>query len=153
MLGAGWGVEDARSALIPQSDGTFVAQVDLYLVAVVDGVPTRRYGVGADKGKDVDKILKTALAEALKKAGHAYGIALYLWDADGRKRAETRMKLDKNRDSESTLKKAVFDLAAARNGGVKPGTAAEVAKIFGRKAGELADKAVLVEILESEGVL
>ena len=38
-----------------------------------------RDGIGGDIGYDPDKALKTAQAEALKKACHQYGIALYLW--------------------------------------------------------------------------
>jgi len=38
-----------------------------------------RDGIGGDIGFDPDKALKTAQAEALKKACHQYGIALYLW--------------------------------------------------------------------------
>ena len=39
-----------------------------------------RDGIGADIGFDPDKAVKTAQAEALKKACHQFGIALYLWD-------------------------------------------------------------------------
>lgn len=39
-----------------------------------------RDGVGSDTADDVDKALKTAQAEAFKKAGHQYGVGLYLWD-------------------------------------------------------------------------
>jgi hypothetical protein len=38
-----------------------------------------RDGIGGDIGFDPDKALKTAQAEALKKACHQFGIALYLW--------------------------------------------------------------------------
>ena len=38
-----------------------------------------RDGIGGDIGYDPDKALKTAQAEALKKACHQFGIALYLW--------------------------------------------------------------------------
>jgi len=150
VLGPNWSTY-ATTSVTELPNDAFLAVVELNLTATIDGVEKKAYGVGADKGKDVDKIAKTALAEALKKAGHQLGIALYLWDADGRKRAETRMKLDKNRDSEATLKRAVFDLAKAKNADVS--TAADVAKVFGVKPGELSDKDVLVRILEGEGVL
>jgi hypothetical protein len=152
VLGAGWSIDRATTRIEPTSSGQYMATVEIYLTAVVDGVPTTKFGVGAMVNKDPDMAIKTALAEAIKKAGHQLGIALYLWDADGRKRAERRMQLDKNRDSEATLKKAVFDLAKERLGNASP-TGAQVAAAFGRKPGELADKAVLVEILESAGVL
>ena len=51
-----------------------------------DGTIIERSGVGADKvnATDMDKSVKTAFAEAFKKAGNTLGIALYLWDADER---------------------------------------------------------------------
>lgn len=150
MLGPNWGITRAQTELTPSGDG-FVALSEIWLTAVVDGVTKDTYGVGADKGTDVDKIAKTALAEAIKKAGHQLGIALYLWDADGRARASRRMELDKNRDSEATLKRAVFGIAKEKDPSIT--TAAQVAKVFGVKPGELADKATLVRILEAEGVL
>ncbi|MEM2991059.1 MAG: Rad52/Rad22 family DNA repair protein [Halobacteria archaeon] len=45
-------------------------------------------GVGADVDSDPDKAVKTALAEAIKKAGHQFGIALYLWDEKERQAVE-----------------------------------------------------------------
>lgn len=51
----------------------------------INGKIIKRSGVGADSlGKDMDKAIKTAYAEAFKKAGNTLGIALYLWDADER---------------------------------------------------------------------
>lgn len=43
-----------------------------------------RDGVGAGFNFDPDTAIKTAQAEALKKACHQYGIALYLWSEDER---------------------------------------------------------------------
>jgi len=40
-----------------------------------------RDGIGANVNFDPDTAVKSAQAEALKKACHQYGIALYLWDA------------------------------------------------------------------------
>lgn len=110
--------------------------------------PTVRAGVGADVSFDPDKALKTAQAEALKKAAHQFGIALELWDE------EHRTKLEKQRTltTDAAIKREVWKIARERTGKDKP-TAAEVARVFGKKAGELADTAVLREILVSEGVL
>lgn len=46
----------------------------------------QRSGIGADvvSSKDMDKSVKTAYAEAFKKACNTLGVALYLWDADER---------------------------------------------------------------------
>lgn len=148
VLGSGWSTS-ASTEFTPAGDA-FIAKCELHLTATVDGVEKTAYGVGADKGKDLDKIAKTALAEAIKKAGHQLGIGLYLWDPEARKRAETKMKLAKS-DSEATLKRAVFDLAKEKDADVS--SAADVAKVFGVKPGELADKAVLTKILKGEGVL
>lgn len=48
----------------------------------------RRDGVGAGLNFDPDTAVKTAQAEALKKACHQYGIALYLWSEDERNYVE-----------------------------------------------------------------
>lgn len=61
-------------------------------LAVVNGTLTisreddtiRRDGIGAGLNFDPDTAVKTAQAEALKKACHQYGIALYLWSEDER---------------------------------------------------------------------
>lgn len=66
-------------------------------VKVSDCCEVVRDGIGADKiGKDVDKSCKTAFAEALKKASHTLGVALYLWDED------ERLELERERHSQSS---------------------------------------------------
>lgn len=51
----------------------------------LNGRVIKRSGVGADNiGKDMDKSIKTAYAEAFKKACNTLGVGLYLWDADER---------------------------------------------------------------------
>jgi hypothetical protein len=149
VLGSGWST-DAKTQFIPLDDGVFLAVCELNLTAVVDGKQKYAYGVGADKGKELDKIAKTALAEAIKKAGHQYGIALYLWDADARKRAEKLKSLASG--SEVALKKEVVAIAREKTGKDKP-SAAEIAEVFGVNPGDLADKATLVKILTDEGLL
>lgn len=132
--------------------GKFFAYTELTLTATIDGTPKQAYGFGAMTNPDPDMAGKTALAEALKKAGHQLGIALYLWDEDARGRAEKRMALAGNLGSEAALKKAVFDLAEQKLGR-KPKTAAEVAKVFEIAPGALADKDALVRILTEAGVV
>jgi hypothetical protein len=149
VLGSNWSTS-ATTKFIPIDDGAFLAVCELELRATVDGVEKVAYGVGADKGKDSDKIAKTALAEAIKKAGHQYGIALYLWDPAARARAEKLKALASG--SEVALKREVVAIARERSGLDKP-SAAEIAKVFGVKAGDLADKATLVKILTDEGLL
>jgi hypothetical protein len=43
-----------------------------------------RDGIGANTNFDPDTAVKSAQAEALKKACHQFGIALYLWESDER---------------------------------------------------------------------
>lgn len=57
------------------------------------GHESRHWGVGADIADDLDKALKTALAEALKKAGHQLGIGLYLWNDEDRQSLARERKL------------------------------------------------------------
>lgn len=45
---------------------------------------TERGGVGAAVNADLDMALKSAQAEAFKKAGHQFGVGLYLWHQDER---------------------------------------------------------------------
>ena len=123
--------------------------------AVVEGVLTiedkSASGVGAMKNKDADMALKSANSEALKNAAkNGFGIGLELWDAEYRKTLDSKRALLGG--SEAALKREVFKIARDRTGLDKP-TGAQVAKVFGRKAGELADVAVLREILEGEGLL
>ena len=62
------------------------ALVVVAITAELDGKTTTREGVGGDYGAadDVDKLVKTALAEAIKKAGNEFGIGLELWDEEER---------------------------------------------------------------------
>lgn len=111
---------------------------------------TTRAGVGADISFDPDKAVKTAQAEALKKAAHQYGVALELWDEEHR--ASLKLARNAASGSEAALKKSVFDLAKKRLNKTKP-TVAEVAELFGVETGELSDKGTLARILEEQGVI
>ena len=55
-----------------------------------------RDGIGANINFDPDTAVKSAQAEALKKACHQYGIALYLWDAAERDFVELQRQAAKN---------------------------------------------------------
>ena len=83
-MGYSWTVDDIKI-----TDGAVIVTGTLSIeIKNEDGSITtiKRSGVGADalSPKDVDKSVKTAYAEAFKKAGNTLGIALYLWDADER---------------------------------------------------------------------
>jgi hypothetical protein len=55
-----------------------------------------RDGIGAGVNFDPDTAVKTAQAEALKKACHQYGIALYLWDSAERDFVELQRQAAKS---------------------------------------------------------
>jgi hypothetical protein len=76
VLGADWSFRLTKSDLTQASDGKYLAVV----TGRIEALGKVASGVGADTANDPDKALKTALAEALKKAGHQFGIGLYLWD-------------------------------------------------------------------------
>ena len=55
-----------------------------------------RDGIGANINFDPDTAVKSAQAEALKKACHQYGIALYLWDSAERDFVELQRQAAQN---------------------------------------------------------
>jgi hypothetical protein len=123
--------------------------------AVVDGHLTigdkTAYGVGAMKNSDIDMAVKSANSEAMKNAAkNGFGVGLELWDEEYRKTLDTRRQLASG--SEAALKRAVMQLAREKTGLDRPGPK-QVAEVFGRKTGELADADVLRSILEDEGLL
>lgn len=107
-----------------------------------------RAGVGADISHDPDKALKTAQAEALKKAAHQYGIALELWDEEHRRAIDRQQRRAKA--SAASLKQEVWKLAKMRLGKDKP-SAKEIAALFGVTPASLAEEETLRDILEEHG--
>lgn len=79
VLDTNWDTTDLTHSIIPL-DGKYLAVVSL----TVRALGKQAVGIGADVAPDPDKALKTALAEALKKAGHQFGVGLYLWDEEER---------------------------------------------------------------------
>lgn len=59
-----------------------------------EGKQQKKHGVGVDKldARDPDKCVKTAYAEAIKKASHQLGVGLYLWDDKERAEVEREMR-------------------------------------------------------------
>ena len=51
-----------------------------------DDLLARRDGIGAGVNQDPDTAVKTAQAEALKKASNQFGVALYLWQPESREK-------------------------------------------------------------------
>lgn len=62
----------------------FLAQVKATITITDDDNIIIREGVGADVSPDADKALKTAQANAVKKAAQQFGVGAQLWDADYR---------------------------------------------------------------------
>src|SRR3954469_20932912 len=76
VLGTDWSFDIVTSRVDILPTGGYLAFVE----GTISALDKRAAGVGADVAPDADKAIKTALAEALKKAGHQFGIGLYLWD-------------------------------------------------------------------------
>lgn len=147
VLGPDWSiVPPSKSQLTPPASqgGPFFAQTELFIEAKIDGVTKTLYGVGAMVNKDPDMAVKTALAEAIKKAWHQAGVALYLWDAEKREAVNAKAKVAKG--GLPAKKKAVKALAVEALGTKTP-TLTQIAELFGVSAGDLDEEAVLDTIL------
>lgn len=139
VLGVEWSTRFVGAPTILPVDGGYLATVAL----VIEALGKEAVGVGADKAIDPDKALKTALAEAIKKAGHQLGVGLYLWD-EGERQVVARNRAAASGDV-GALKAQVFEKAL--EGGAEA-SAEGVAKFFGVKLDELQNPAVLARLLE-----
>ena len=113
VLGADWDwrVLDAKVEVVENDGPKYLAyERGELVVRLDDGTVVTRGGSGADvDSRDPDKAIKTADAEALKKAGHKFQIALYLWDEGKRDEIAEFRKLAKS--SLPQLKKAALEKA------------------------------------------
>lgn len=139
VLANDWSTTITKSTLEPEANGGYLAVVSLELTALGKTAA----GVGADRASDPDKALKTALAEALKKAGHQFGVGLYLWD-EGERAIVQRDRAAASGDV-AALKAKVFEKAL--EGGAKA-TAAGVAEFFNIKVEDLQSAEKLSKLLE-----
>lgn len=150
VVGAGWSIsiKDSSATLLPGQERNgkpmFLAQVRGSLTILIDGDYVTREGVGADVDTDPDKALKTAQAEALKKAGNQFGIALELWTEEGRE-AVAKGRVIEAGDLGS-LKRAAFEKAIASGADATPESVAEK---LGITVEELQDAEVLRRILKN----
>lgn len=148
VLGTEWALnyESGSIQLLDPADVTYGRNAKpgylAHVVASIQALGTNRFGVGSDFADDADKSFKTAQAEALKKAGHQYGIGLYLWDE------RERRLVDLVR--EGNFKMAVQTLAAIE--GV-PANAEDIAAHFNTPVEELQHANVLDDILTEAGLL
>jgi len=149
VLGADWSVLPmTKTTILPTKDGKFGAMCEAYIEATIDGKQKTLYGVGAMVNNDPDMAAKTALAEAIKKAWHQAGVALYLWDAEARDQVNQAKAASA---SPAARKKVLKSLAADKLGITNP-TKEQVASAFDLLPEDLDDEAI-TEILTREGVL
>ena len=150
VLGVNWSVVAPTQTQLMPMDSGYLAKTELFVRAEIDGVEKTLYGVGAMVNRDPDMAMKTALAEAIKKAFHQAGVALYLWDPVARERVTKKSALANA--TPAKLKQEVMRLAKERLEKDKP-TAKEVAGVFGVTAADLAEDSTIRQILEGEGLL
>lgn len=81
----------------------YLAVVNGTLTISLDEKTIQRDGIGAGLNFDPDTAVKTAQAEALKKACHQYGIALYLWNEDERNFVDIQQSAVTNDSALKTL--------------------------------------------------
>lgn len=138
-----WRVLDAKVELVETSNGpTYLASErgELAIWLPDHEHPVIRGGSGADTDpRDPDKAIKTADAEALKKAGHKFGIALYLWDESKRDEIATYRKFE--RGTLSAIKTASLKKAGDLDGLMK------ALDVTNAKDEKLQDKEALLEFL------
>lgn len=144
-----WTLEVTRSNLTAVPGMTYgrrkaqalIADVAVSVTIYIKGSGTAltRAGVGADVGDDPDKVIKTALANAIKKALNAFGVGRYLWNEEDRDALELAQRGE--RGDVAALKKRVHALAGG-------GTPQEIAERFEVDLADLSDPATLQRIIE-----
>jgi hypothetical protein len=149
-VGLNWNL-DIKASSVRLTDQTTNKGKPLYLAEVQVALTigehedrtSTRGGVGAALMADPDDALKTAQAEALKKASNQYGMALELWTEEGRE-VVARGRAVAGGDL-SVLKQEVFQLALAQ--GAEP-NANSVAETLGIDVSDLQDAEKLRKIIE-----
>lgn len=144
VLGPDWSIDYGKTTLTRREDGYYDAFCELYLEALVDDKLKKAYGVGAMSNKDPDMAAKTALAEAIKKAGHQFGIGLYLWDPEARAEVTAQMK---QAAKPGEVKAKIYELAQQKTGIEKP-TPADIASAFELSVEDLKNIDTLVKVLD-----
>lgn len=133
------------------NDHTFVRDTDNendFLATVT--YESSRDGIGADVAFDPDKALKTAQAEALKKACHQFGIALYLWDDEQRGYLDLQRKANA---SDADLKTLAVAYAKRVLGVDEMPTKEAIAETLDMDADDLSNMTLLRAALTNKGAL
>ena len=149
VLGTDWATVgvDTSVILLPHPDNKgnpqYLATVSLTLKAL----EKEALGVGADVATDPDKAVKTALAEALKKAGHQFGVGLYLWEEEARDRLVMQRKAASG--DLGTLQALVKDkyMSERREDPSAPFDVENMCKHYGIKDEDLRDTGALLKLL------
>lgn len=149
VLGATWSIPRAHTTILPTQSGAFGAMCEVFIEATIDGSLKTLYGVGAMTNKDPDMAVKTALAEAIKKAWHQAGVGLYLWDEEARERVEQR----KAAAESPGARKRVMKSAASEKLGIANPTKEQVAAAFDLDVDDLDDDEKIVAALTEAGLL
>ena len=150
VLGPNWSVVvPTKTTILPTKDGKFGALCELFIEAEIDGVRKTLYGVGAMTNNDPDMAAKTALAEAIKKAWHQAGVALYLWDAEARDQVNQAKVAA---ESPAARKKVLKSAAVDKLGTTNP-TKDQVASAFDLEPADLDDDEVVSDTLRAIGLL
>lgn len=134
-----------------EKDG-YLAVVTGHLVVHTSEGPRWTFGVGAHRDVDPDMAIKSALAEAEKKAAQRRGVGLYLWDEDAREELKEQRQAIKRKQADPTkldldeLKLAVYEKAVEQ--GLEEHSAEGLAEWYSVDVGDLQDEATLLELLE-----
>ena len=139
VLGESWSTHLAGPIDVRDiGNGKYLAIVSV----TIEALGKTAVGTGADTATDVDKAIKTALAEAIKKAGHQFGVGLYLWDEEEREIVQR----DRNASAGdiTALKAKAFEAALEKGAEPNP---ASIAKTLGIKVGDLQDADKLRAVL------
>lgn len=129
----------------------FLAVVTVRISALIaNNIHTVRDGVGADFADDPDKAVKTALANAVKKAANGFGVGRYLWNEEERAAIDEE---NEARNDTRALKLEVKALAEKQLGYSLDGPPSEVldvlAALFEVDKSDLASAETLNKILEA----
>lgn len=127
----------------------FLATVTVRISSLLDGnIHTVRDGVGADFADDPDKAIKTALANAVKKAANGFGVARYLWKDEERAAIDEANEARQNTKALKQQVVAIYESEVGSLQGSPADKAEQLAKHFGVEVTDLASAETLNAIIE-----
>lgn len=144
IVGEEWNL-DVQDAYLSPTNQTTKGGKSLWLATVRVALQIRtstRGGVGAALMADPDDAIKTAQAEALKKASNQFGMALELWTEEGREDVARGRAIAAG--DLPALKQAAFQLALEKGAEANP---ASIAATLGIEEDDLQDAGKLAQLL------